>query len=174
MTGKILIFEGVDLAGKDTAIEKFVKTNKDGFVLRNAYKPSMSKDYKIFDAYFSMLGACCELDSGYVILNRCYPSEAVYSILRGEDRMDSGMIKAVESAFIDRGDAFLIMLDTPAETLIERYHIRGDEHVDLEQILMLRERYETFFEQSKLPKMKIDTTDPTWVKQVETFACITE
>ena len=66
-------------------------------------------------------------------------------------------------------DYLFVYIDTPIEELQDRYNSRGDEHVNFDQIRTIKRRYETFFKDCKLPKIAIDTTQTSWLQDVEAF-----
>ena len=51
----VLIIEGPDLSGKSTAIEQIAKYFKNGFLIKNLYKPSVSDDKEIYKQYWRMI-----------------------------------------------------------------------------------------------------------------------
>ena len=167
----IVIIEGPDLSGKSTAIEKLSKKLNSGFVLKNAYKPK-DADSVIFYQYESIIaGVMTYLDrqpDEIVILDRFYPSEAVYSILRGYDELDSTETHNMETLCAGIG-VKLIFIDTPVETLEDRYAKRGDEHIKLEQLRILKTRYDTFYDNCTLEKIRVDTTKADWLDDAIAF-----
>lgn len=167
----IVIIEGPDLSGKSTAIEKLSKKLNSGFVLKNAFKPR-EKDSVIFYQYESILaGVMTYLDrqpDQIIILDRFYPSEAVYSYMRGYDELDSAQTHNMET-LCSSINVKLIFIDTTVETLEDRYAKRGDEHIKLEQLKILKTRYDTFYDNCVLEKIKIDTTKEGWLDEAIAF-----
>ena len=165
-----VIIEGADLSGKTYAIERIAKKFNSGFIIKNAYKPKSAEDStKIYKQYWDIVDCIKRYNKdALVILDRFFPSQAVYSILREVDEMKHPQIQFLEQYCKDTNYKY-IYLDTPLKVLEERYDKRGDEHIKKEQLLMLKERYDTFFELCTLDKIKINTLDEDWLTQVENF-----
>lgn len=161
----ILIIEGCDLSGKTTAIERIAKFYNRGIIIKNSFRPHIPNDSAIYLQYWSILKLADKYND-LIILDRFYPSQAVYSILRGEDEMNHIDIDELENYCIQREDVFLILLDVSEEELKARYDKRGDEHVNYAQILQMRNRYRQFFKDSNLRKLKIDTTNKGWLEKM--------
>jgi len=166
----ILIVEGCDLSGKTTAIEKIAKKLNNGFILKNTYKPRSANDEQIYKQYndISKLVSLQDKPDYYIILDRFYPSQAVYSVLRGEDEMNSYAIKTIDvrSAM---ADFKYIYLNTSLKTLEERYKVRGDDYLKIEQLKLIKSRYDEFYDLTQLNKIKIDTLQPNWLDDVISF-----
>ncbi len=161
---KVLIIEGPDLSGKSVAIEKIAKHFKSGFLLKNLYKPNSTNDSEIYAQYFRMFNWC--LTQEFVILDRFFPSQAVYSYLRGQDEMDSWDIKTLDNFCAER-EFYYIYVDTPIKELKRRYYARGDEHIKVEDLVKLKERYDRFYNNTNMKKIKIDTRKKLWLKKIE-------
>jgi len=164
----VLIIEGCDLSGKSTAIEKISKYFKDGFLIKNLYKPVNSADEKIYNQYWSIINVIDKLQVDFLILDRFFPSQAVYSYLRGEDEMDSDLIKDIDY-YCARNNFLYVYLDTPVHELEHRFDIRGDEHIKKDDLSLLSERYDKFWAQTEMRKIKINTMRPDWLMQLENF-----
>jgi len=163
----VLIVEGVDLSGKTTAIEQIAKRLNQGFILKNTYKPREPGDSQIYHQYWNIIKLIKNYDD-LVILDRFYPSQAVYSYLRGEDEMYHEEIMHIED-HCKANNYLLLYLDTDTTQLRERYNKKGDEHVNFQQILEIKRRYETFVKECGLPTLIINTIYPGWLKEVEEF-----
>lgn len=168
----VLIIEGCDLAGKGTAIEKIAKHFKKGFLIKNLYKPSEPKDPKIYAQYWEIMHIYNTLKEGYVapfiILDRFFPSQAVYSYMRGEDEMYSPLIRELDDACAREGFIF-ILLDTKMDELEKRFDLRGDEHIKKEDLRMLINRYDKFWNLTQMKKIAVDTMEDGWLDRLATF-----
>lgn len=171
----VLIVEGCDLSGKTTAIEKINKKFKDGFLLKNLYKPSDSKDIRVYEQYWKILNFISQNnDIPIFVLDRFYPSQAVYSYLRGSDDLElremsdnTGYIAIEELDKYCSSRKFLfVLLDTPLDVLKERYAARGDEHISIEDLETLYKRYNEFYEKTNLEKIKVDTRSADWLDKI--------
>ena len=164
----IIIIDGPDLSGKTTAINIISKYFNDGFVLKNSFKPkNIQSSDAIYNQYWTIFSMCKELDM-LVILDRSFPSQAVYSYLRGKGEMQHYEILSLDMWCV-KHDVKYIYLDTPVEELERRYDIRGDEHIKKEQLSTIKDRYDAFFEQTKMKKMRLNTMELNWLKKVEEF-----
>jgi len=169
-----LIIEGPDLAGKTYAIEKIAKHFNSGFVLKNSYRPKGEETTKkIYLHYFRLIIMIDEFKDKYfekdplVILDRFYPSQAVYSYLRGEDELTSRNIKVLDG--LCKNDMKLIYLDTDLKLLETRFDALGDEHIKRNNIRKLKERYEEFLKITQLKVLRLDTLKKDWIKEVKEF-----
>lgn len=167
----IIIIDGVDLSGKTTAIEKIAKHFNSGFTIKNNYKPRKLVDSdRIYFQYWTILKTLRDEFSSdrLIILDRFFPSQAVYSILRGKDEMFSKDITALDN-FCKNMDIIYIYLNTPLSVLEERYDKRGDEHITKNQLKELYNRYQIFFKHTQMKKIMIDTRIENWLEEVENF-----
>ena len=167
----IVIIEGVDLSGKTHAIEIISKFFNSGFVLKNSYKPKTAEFSEVvYMKYWNILKMLRDINPAQlIILDRFYPSQAVYSILRHKCEMHDKRIIELDE-YCNEEDVLYIYLDTDEKVLLERFKDRGDEHIkDFKQIMMLKERYDKFFRETKLCKLKIDTTKEGWLEDVKKF-----
>ena len=162
----VLIIEGADLSGKGTAIEKISKHFKDGFLVKNLYKPSHADDLKIYMQYWQIAEWCATKE--FLILDRFFPSQAVYSYLRGVDEMFSKEILDLDTYCADL-DFIYIWLDTDAQELERRFDIRGDEHIQKNDLSILADRYEIFWNLTKMKKIRINTREKDWLQKLESF-----
>jgi thymidylate kinase len=162
----VLIIEGPDLAGKGFAIEKIAKSFRNGFLIKNLYKPHEHTDSKIYKQYWAIMKMCEKQE--FIILDRFFPSQAVYSYMRGEDEMKSSMIALLDEECTKKGYIY-VYLDTTLENLENRFDQRGDEHIQRKDLMKLRQRYNKFWQQTNMPKIKIDTTKLGWLERLQDF-----
>lgn len=169
----ILIVEGSDLSGKTTAIEKISKKFKRGILIKNLYKPSVAGDISIYDQYWKIINLIKSYSqnnhSALIILDRFYPSQAVYSILRGKDEMlDPGII-SLDHHCSHFYNFIYVYLDTPLRELEYRYGVRGDDYLEFEQLKMIKERYDIFYDLTKMTKIKVNTMESDWLEKLTKF-----
>jgi len=160
----IMIVEGPDLSGKSFAIEKIGKHFNSGITIKNNYKPRQKTDSpKIYAQYWKIINLVDAYDEQQlIILDRFFPSQAVYSYMRGEDHMDYQEIIALDK-WAKENDFIYIYIDTPLEVLEERYYERGDEHIKLTDLRKIKQRYDDFFESTTMMKIRIDTREQNWM-----------
>ena len=174
-----IIIEGVDKSGKSTIIEKMKNQFEYGLAIKNMIKPkdaSEEETERIIDMYDQILRISNQSDlrnpsnhNFIYILDRFYQSEIVYSILRGNDRFEEERFMAVVDLWENKiaKDTLLVLLETDPAIVAERFKICKEDFVKEEQIKMLQERYNRCFEMSKLPKIKLDTTQLGIEKSLE-------
>ena len=166
-----IIIEGVDKSGKSTIIEKMKNQFERGLAIKNLIRPRDASDEetrRMTDLYDHILriSSCPEVT---YILDRFYQSEIVYSILRGNDRFeDANFMEIVKDweKYVAK-DTLLVLLETDPAIIAERFRTCKEDYVKEEQIRMLQERYNRCFEMSKLPKIKLDTTELGIEKSLE-------
>lgn len=159
-----IIIEGVDKSGKSTLIEKMKNQFEYGMAIKNMIKPrdaSEAETERIKRMYEEIEFLSSHVGTEHVyILDRFYQSEIVYSILRGNDRLQDedfmSWVKLREKA--NKRDTLLVLVETDAQTVAKRFKECNEDFVKEEQIEMLQKRYNQVFEMSTLPKIKLDTT----------------
>jgi thymidylate kinase len=161
----VFIIEGPDLAGKTTAIESIAKFYNRGIIIKNSFKPKIAGSSRIYRQYWAILHLVSKYDD-LVILDRFYPSQAVYSILRGLDEMFSENVKDLEEHCVKNLTITYIYLDTNLDELETRYKKRGDEHINIEQLKLLKQRYDLFYDSTILPKVKVNTMNENWMAEL--------
>ena len=163
----ILIIEGPDLSGKTTAIEKIGKFYNRGFTLKNNFKPkNKQSSEKIYTHYWRIFKLITH--EPFVILDRCFPSQAVYSYLRGTDELRSKDIMMLDK-FASRTNCVYIYLDTNLKELERRYMDRGDEHISIDDLERIKTRYDLFYELTRMKKIRINTIKDNWFGELRTF-----
>ena len=174
-----IIIEGVDKSGKSTIIEKMKNQFEYGLAIKNMIKPKDALEEetgRIIDMYDQILRISSQSDlknpsnrNFTYILDRFYQSEIVYSILRGNDRFEEEGFMAVVDLWENKiaKDTLLVLLETDPAIVAERFKTCGEDYVKEGQIRMLQERYNRCFEMSKLPKIKLDTTQLGVEKSLE-------
>lgn len=164
-----LIIEGCDLSGKTFAIDKILKLfkNRPSLLIKNGYKPSKAGDETIYTQYRTILDLVERYtkNGADVILDRFYPSQAVYSILRGADEMEDFSIIQLDE-YCAKWGYTIIYLDTALGVLEGRYDVRGDEHIDKSQLLMLKQRYDFFMRRCSCKVIYIDTLQEGWLEKL--------
>lgn len=162
----ILIIEGPDLSGKSTAIEKLGKKFNSGFTLKNNYKPK-SENSEIYTQYWAILGivnSYLKKRDSVVILDRFFPSQAVYSYFRGKDEMHSDEIIELERFCKDK--VLYVYLDTDLKILQQRFLERGDEHITINDLKKIKERYDSYFNYTIMSKIRINSLEPNWIEKI--------
>lgn len=159
-----IILEGVDKSGKSTLLEKMKNQYEFGIAIKNMIKPrdiSMAETDRIMEMYEKIEIMTRDFHNNTTfILDRYYQSELVYSTLRGNDRLldEKFMVWTKDMDKSLKHDTLLILIETDAKTVAERFKKCNEDFVKEEQIEMLQERYRQVFEMSLLPKVKLDTT----------------
>ena len=169
----IIIVDGCDLSGKTTMIEKLSKHYNNGLIIKNSYRPKLQTDSpKIIEQYVKMLKLCLQWDTEnpdqLIILDRFFPSQAVYSFLRKVDELKSPELLLIEKTCINHNIGF-IYLDTPLEELKARYKSRGDDFINFDQLNTIHDRYTIFADNTKLKTLRLNTMDTNWLRKADIF-----
>ena len=141
--------------------------------MKNAYKSKVKKDSNfLIKHYWNIIRMISTWEEHYpeqlIILDRFYPSQAVYSYLRGIDEMENLDIKNLDM-YCNQLCVKMIYLDTPLKDLKDRFKSRGDEHVKEDMLDNIKTRYDVFLGLTKLEVLKLDTRQEDWLKKVEEF-----
>lgn len=160
--GRVIIIEGIDLAGKSTIVERIGKTFP-GIIMKNTDRPldnSPKERRKIKSYYQKILEFVNHNRTTNVILDRFFPSELAYSLpKRGYEAFDDKEFKDFERV-IEALDHYVILCNPGIEKILERYKTRGDDYIveaDIEEII---KRYNRFAANSDLNILWLDTSKP--------------
>lgn len=169
----ILIIEGPDLSGKSTAIDIIGKYFNSGFTLKNHYKPRKKEDsHKVYTQYKRITSIIDKFHNEnpkqILILDRFFPSQAVYSIFREQDERDWPDVKELEKHAL-MNDYIFILLDTPLKVLQERFKEEGDEYVVSDQLKKIKERYDQYYQGVNMKKYRLNTLEKDWLKKLVRF-----
>jgi hypothetical protein len=136
----IFVLEGPDLAGKSTLADELEKQYVDWELSvtrmkRGPLKPSQ-------DPLTEYLVPLQDYDgNGVWVLDRWHLGELVYGeLLRGASRLSLAQAHYVELALRSLG-GYPVHVTTTQEILARRYSARGDDLVNLEQLLAVRDHY---------------------------------
>ena len=159
----VIIIEGCDNSGKTTIVNSLIK-KFPGVMIKLTDRPvddSLEEQNKIIRHYIGiirMIEAYPNFE--HVVLDRFFPSEKVYSIKRGYEAMNCPSLKAVEDFIINCTNHLLILCDPGNKTISDRMKKEPDDYVSEKENLEMLERYRTFFDKTKLNKIKVDTSKP--------------
>lgn len=173
MVTKIVIVEGSDLSGKTTFIEKLSKSLNNGYVVKNTYKPRKPEDSKKIQEQYNHIitmlrkSAKIDLNDRVIILDRFYPSQVVYSYLRGTDEKNGRFYKRIEERMqnIESAEVFYIWITAPMTHLLDRYDKRGEDYLSKADLKKINERYEVFYHNCKLKKQVIINPDGASIEE---------
>jgi thymidylate kinase len=162
---KVLIIEGCDCVGKDYLSERLAKSLRNSITIKNNFKPKNEDESSILkNRYKGMVELIKLIHTNklydYVILNRWFPSELVYSGLKRDydafgdewySRFDLGL-KDLKNAGIE---FIIVLIASEKEIHLKRFRARGDEHITEQDINKVNERYEKVLDWSMLDSIKI-------------------
>jgi len=154
----VIILEGVDKTGKTTLAEKLLKA-KTGTILIKQNRKDLKK---IKDAFMNMAILLRDLPGDApIILDRFYPSQMVYSILRGEESMTDVFYHVLENDLVNHPTLKfeIIYCTADDDTIRRRFKKEKEEYVKEDQIKLLKSRYEHFIKRTKL---KVTTYNTSW------------
>lgn len=155
---RVIILEGVDKTGKSTISEKLLK-KVPGAILIKQNRKELSNLKQIF------LEMCLTLEKlpgdGPIILDRFYPSQMVYSILRNEEDITDKFYYNIEEFMLNHKELeFEIVYCTADNSTLEKRFIKDkEEYIKQDQINLLKTRYEHFLNKTQLKVTVFDSSD---------------
>ena len=171
----IVIIEGTDLSGKTTAIDKIAKYFNSGFTLKNNFKPiNKQSSIEIYEHYWKIISMILEYErlnpKELILLDRFYPSQAIYSYLRGKDELHSLEIMNLDNYCFDKNFK-IIYINTEINEIIKRYKKIGDEYINSKcDLAIIKQRYDLFMAiKTENNPLFLDTMKKDWIKDVEEF-----
>lgn len=159
----VMIVEGPDLSGKSTLVDALVK-EYPGIMLKVTKRP-VSKNKMDIIGFKKYLYSALDYvnhnrQTKIIIFDRFFPSEMVYSMVkRGYEAYHDRDYVDMERVIKAREHLYIYCCPG-IDSLTERYKSRGDEHVTPDDLLPLVERYDRFYDQTRMNKIKLDTTQP--------------
>lgn len=157
----LIILEGIDKSGKTTIAEKILKSIKNSILIKGNCKPidnSKQESKKIREYYKTILKLTKNnfLKDKTIIVDRYYPSQMVYSIKRGKDEFRNKWFKQFEDKICNIKSLYIYI--RPEDSVLkQRLEVEKDEYIGIEDLQGLLERYDKFYENTKLNKIKINT-----------------
>ena len=149
----LVIFEGSDLSGKSTIAENVAKKlPADTYLTKMCSRPKNNSEEekdKVYKRYWNIVEwykFIYTLSEGKdtMVLDRFFPSEAVYSFKRDYDAMEDKRILELDSYIDTTFNAIIVYCEPSMEVLKKRYILRGDDFAFIDDLPKIRERYETF------------------------------
>lgn len=160
----IIIFEGIDRAGKSTIIKKMreIYTDVIVFKLSEYYKPSdddpvaLEKLEVAYDELFNQARVLSHDQGKTVIFDRAYPSELVYSKpMRGYDAFENLFWLKLDQGLSKYGKVLYVYIEPPKEEDHLQRLIDEGSHLAQETIKEILERYEYFWRETNLKKIRL-------------------
>lgn len=138
----IFTLEGPDLAGKSTLADELEKLYVSHDVVVNRFKHGPLKADQ--DPLSEYLVPLQDYDGNRIwIIDRLHLGELIYGpLLRGASRLTMAQAYYIELALRSLG-GYQVHVTAMQEMLSRRYAARGDDLVSLEQLLTVREHYNT-------------------------------
>ena len=157
----VILVDGIDCSGKSTLVESLGK-KFPGIVIKPNYRPKDKSDKEISKykrhAYAVMEFINQNRKDLFIILDRFYSSELVYSkVKRKYDAFDDMSYTRIERSLASLPHLYIYCAPSK-EVIIERLKTRGDDYINEKDVDKLYQRYEYFYENTKLTKIKIDTS----------------
>lgn len=141
----LIILEGVDCSGKSTLAQKIMT--------RLSLQPNTTvellhrgppKSHPVQE-YMIPLSEYKPNTSHHIICDRWHWGEAVYpEILDRKSEMTSDLFRTIEQFLAERG-AIVILLDPPQADLTARMNTRGDELINVQHMIGIRQRYQKIY-----------------------------
>lgn len=145
----LIIVEGVDCTGKTWVATQLVKKLENAYLLKYGYKPRsnlVEERARLQDVYETVLSLYFELENhgGILILDRYFPSELIYSLVkRGYEALEAFYFIQLEER-IKALPHLLIYVSASLSKIEERIIQRGEDYVSMEDIPKLMKRYEDY------------------------------
>ena len=173
--GKVIIVEGCELSGKSTLVELLQK-HYPSLTIKDTTRPkddSFEERRKKKATYMSIFNFLHDNPLRTIILDRYFPSELVYSkVKRGYEAFNDLEYRDLQEMLLRMDqEVFIIICKPPIETILDRYKKRGDDYIKEDDVAEIMERYETFYEETKLSVLNVDTrnTKEDLLKEVISF-----
>ena len=154
---KVIILEGVDKTGKSTMAEKLLKATPCSILIKHNRR-ELDNIKQVFTDMCLILRNIP--GNAPIILDRFYPSQMVYSILRGKEDLHNIFYKVLEQDMLAHPTLkFEIVYCTAEDDIIrQRFYRDKEEYTKAGSIKMLLDRYEYFLKETKLKVHIYDTT----------------
>jgi thymidylate kinase len=150
----IILFEGLDKSGKSTLIRNF--QDMSGIPsFKNTVKPTA----KLYDQGFvngTYFGAyhAAKISNKDMIFDRSHITELAYAQVKRGYR--PSLKTWLEWEELNSHWVVIVYVDSPLETIKERFKTDQEEYVKEEEIEAIAKRYENYFKKSKLSLVYID------------------
>lgn len=161
----ILVLEGLDKVGKDTAID-ILKERWGAYVLR-AHRPrdNSEEEKDIMKGIYGAMYECAKMNRGRVtIINRCHLSQMVYSIKRGSDDMKDERCRELSNLLFSIGAFVLYLYNGDLKEMRERMEREGEDYLIMAEREKLHQRYLQALEQSGLKYRILNITGLTKIE----------
>lgn len=158
----ILILEGIDKSGKTTVLTDLKEVYPHSIVFKLSNKPESSSlvdRLRVQIAYSELFSQALRLsdEGSFVIFDRAYPSELVYSVRRGYDAMTNEFWKELDKTL--KRSVLLIYCEAPRSRLEKRFEETEETDLELSELSLVLDRYKQFLKKTKLPILKLNTTN---------------
>ena len=162
----LIIIEGPDKIGKSTLINALSK-KIPCIIIKNCNRPISNDDTNLKKSYQTILQFIKQNHKEYnIILDRFYPSQMVYSILRGKDSFKDNWYNDFEKQVAETKPLYVYCVNQ-FKTIKERHLLKKDEYIKINQLRMLIRRYDFFYSLTELPKMRLDLYPPNFDNSLE-------
>jgi thymidylate kinase len=163
----ILIIEGIDCSGKDYFISKLSKELCNSITIKNNFKPRNYEEREIIkNKYKAIIAIAKKLASfDFIILNRFYPSELVYSaVKRSYDANKDIWYKFFENSikrmtWESNIKVILVYVYESPEEIKKRMKERGEDYIIDKDVDNIIKAYDNFYKKTKLTKIKIKSSE---------------
>jgi thymidylate kinase len=161
--GKLIIIDGVDGVGKGYLISKISKVLPGAIIIKICDRPrnsSMEERNKIKIYYQSVLNAVIRIfPDNIIIMDRFFSSELVYSIKRGYEAFDDPFFKVFEDTLMMKTEHLFVHVVRDKKEIENAFDTRGEEYVTKDEIDILTERYQKFYNETQMNKMQITSDE---------------
>jgi len=155
----IIILEGIDKAGKSTIARNLAKLLNCRIVKRpRELLPFADGKMDIVQQY--MFTAELFKKEQFVIFDRFYPSELVYSYLRGTDKLynEANSVWQFEKWFIEKNKCLIFVIEDYEDEIQKRFVQDKEDYLRTEDVHEIIVRYEVFKTLSKADVIMLPAT----------------
>lgn len=155
----VFVLEGVDNAGK-TYLMEYIAKEIPGMVVKFSIRPKSSAKSEQATAknyWWAWINFMKDNPDKMFWMDRFYMSEMVYSFVkRGYDASTDPEMKELEKEL--KSMPHLLVYCYPGrDELISRYKKNGDEHIQIDDLEPLLDRYDQFLKTTTLNTLTVDT-----------------
>lgn len=158
----MIIIEGCDGTGKSTLAHKLALELSLEYTKEN--KP-------LYDGFNYYLDRSLDTNLDNNILDRFHLGEYVYPQIKIQENrkpLTFPQIHLIENVLLSKG-TILILADTSKDFILNTFRTRGEEYVFENEVDKIVELFNEVYEQSLLPKIKYDVTDPSSYEKILKF-----
>ena len=168
---KLIILDGMDKTGKSYFSASLLKKLKNSILIKGNMRPfdNSEKEKRKIKKYYESILEIAKLpfyQDKIIIVERFFPSQICYSIKRGSDDFSDKWFERFEKRILKLNHLY-IQCFAEKDLILRRFITDKEEYLSQSDIEIIWNRYEKFYDQTKMNKIKISTLNLDWDKLVE-------